>query len=124
MKIFLVLIFQISYLYAAHAGGISGKVTADGKVPKGTLYIYAKKFDGSMRMPLAVKKIADPQFPVSFELSSKDAMMKSVPFTGPFKITARLSPSGDPMDKSGPEAVTTKAVAIGVKDIQLTLKSK
>lgn len=49
-------------------------------------------------------------------------MMKGIPFKGPFEVTARLSPSGGVMDKSGAEAKTKEAIKIGTKNIVLTLK--
>jgi hypothetical protein len=120
MKIILLIpLFIISSLYA---GSIKGTILAKGKIPKGVLYIFAKKFDGSMPMPLAVKRIANPKFPVKFELSEKDQMMKGMPFKGPFKITARISPNGSATDKSGMEKSTTKKVEIGDSGIQITLK--
>ncbi len=119
MKLILVMCFLIANLGLAET--ISGEVSVKGKVPKGVLFIFAKKFDGTMRMPLAVKKIEKPVFPVKFELSQKDAMMKQIPFEGPFAITARISPSGSPMDKSGLEVVTKKKIELGQKDIKLIL---
>lgn len=105
------------------ASDIQGEVSVKGKVPKGTLFIFAKKFDGSMPMPLAVKKIDSPKFPVKFSLGEANKMIPSLPFKGPFKIVARLSPSGGAMDKSGVEASTTKAVNIGDKGIKIVLKA-
>lgn len=105
----------------ALAQSISGEVNIKGKVPAGVLYIFAKKFDGKMPMPLAVKKIENPKFPVKFELSQKDAMMKQIPFEGPFVVIARISPSGSALDKNGIESSTTKPVNLGQKDIQIIL---
>ncbi len=48
-------------------------------------------------------------------------MVKGVPFEGPFKVTARISPSGGVMDKSGIEAETKKPIKIGDKDIEIIL---
>jgi len=104
------------------ANSLEGIVTYKEKQATGVLFIFAKKFDGTMPLPLAVKRIANPKFPLSFSLSAKDAMMKSIPFEGPFKVTARLTKSGDVMDKSGPEGVTTKSLEIGAKGIKIDLK--
>ena len=117
----------IIFILAAFMNPIFGKslegvVTYKEKQAKGVLFIFAKKFDGSMRMPLAVKRIENPTFPVKFSLSAKDAMIKSIPFKGPFKVIARLSKSGDVMDKSGPEAATVKSLDIGSKEILIKLK--
>lgn len=115
------LIFCLLFANVATAQLISGEVSIKGDVPKGTLYIFAKKFDGKMPMPLAVKKIENPKFPVKFELGPEDAMMKQIPFKGPFKITARISPSGSATDKSGLEVSTEKEINAGDKNVKLTL---
>jgi hypothetical protein len=104
------------------ANSLDGIVTYKEKQASGVLFIFAKKFDGTMPMPLAVKRIPNPKFPLTFSLSAKDAMMKSIPFEGPFKVTARLTKSGDVMDKSGPEGVTTKSLKIGAKGIKINLE--
>ena len=119
MKLIFIVTLMLGNL--AFAGSISGEVTIKGEVPKGVLFIFAKKFGGKMPMPLAVKKINNPKFPLQFELSDKDAMMKQIPFKGPFVITARLSPSGSAMDKSGVETSTTEKIKLGQKDIKLIL---
>ena len=73
-------------------------------------------------MPLAVKKIQSPEYPVKFELSQKDAMMRNFKFEGPFKITARVSPSGSATDKTGKEVSTIKPVNLGEKGLELVLE--
>lgn len=125
MKVILllmVLIAQISLACAADT--VSGIVRFEGKPPAGVLFITAKKYNSKMAMPLAVKKIEAPKFPVKFELSQKDAMMKSIPFEGPFKIMAKISPSGGAMDKSGPIVMLDFPVNIGHKDLELVLKNQ
>lgn len=107
------------------ANEISGEVNlAKGAVlkPGGVLFIFAKK--PSTPMPAAVLRIPDPQLPLKFNLSEKNAMAPGTPFDGPFIITARYSPNGDAMDKSGPEGMTSKPVAVGSKNIKLQLKPK
>jgi len=104
-----------------HAKSLSGVVSIKGKVPKGTLYVFAKKFGSAMPMPLAVQKIESPKFPLKFILDESKKMMPSLPFKGPFVIVARISPSGSAMDKSGVEVKTSKPINLGAKDIQLPL---
>lgn len=118
------LIICLLSLNIAFANSISGVIEVKGKVPSGVLYIFAKKYDGKMPMPLAVKKIEKPTFPLKFSLSAADKMMPNMPFNGPFKVVARLSPSGDASDKSGVEAVTTAPVKMGDKAIKLVLTGK
>jgi hypothetical protein len=119
MKLLIVLTMFISNI--ALAGSISGVVSIKGDIPKGTLFIFAKKFGGKMPMPLAVKKIENPVFPIKFSLSEEDAMMKQIPFKGPFEVTARISPSGSAMDKSGVQVSTTEVVKLGQENIKLIL---
>jgi hypothetical protein len=116
------LILLLLFTFNVFAGNISGVIKTQGEIPKGTLYVFAKKFDSSSRMPLAVKKITNPSFPLKFSLSEKDSMMKGIPFVGPFKVIARISPNGGVMDKSGVEASTQSEVKMGAKDIEILLK--
>ena len=110
----------------AFAGSISGKITLiksdKTQAPKGVLYIFARKYNSKMRMPLAVKRIENPKYPVNFTLSEADAMIKSIPFKGPFQVVARVSPSGSATDKTGIEVSTTSPVELGAKAIKLELK--
>lgn len=119
MKLVLILCIVLGNLVLAQS--VSGEVIIKGGNPKGVLYVFAKRFGGEMPMPLAVMRIANPKFPVKFELSQKNAMIKDTPFKGPFMIVARLSPSGDAFDKSGMEVSTTKKIELGEKDIKLVL---
>jgi len=121
MKLAIVFIF-FNMMTCCFGNTLDGVVTYKNAQATGVLYIFAKKFDGSMPMPLAVKRIPNPKFPLKFSLSAKDAMMKSIPFEGPFKVIARLTKSGDVMDKSGPQGETKKSLAIGTKKITIELK--
>lgn len=118
MKTILILTLIANTILAAT---ISGTIEIKGEVPKGVLYVFAKKFSG-MPMPLAVKRIENPKFPYQFTLSDADKMMKNMPFEGPFKVVARISPSGSATDKSGIEVMTTEPVKDGAKDLKLVLK--
>jgi hypothetical protein len=117
----IILILSLTFGNICFSQSISGEVSIKGANPKGVLYIFAKKFGGKMPMPLAVKRIVNPKFPVKFNLSQADAMMKQIPFKGPFVVTARLSPSGDVSDKSGVEISTIKKIEMNQKNIQLIL---
>lgn len=66
-----------------------------------------------MPMPLMVKKIVSPRFPLTFSLSEADKMIKSMPLQAPFEVTVRVSPSGSPMDKSGVQVKSKKPVNFG-----------
>ncbi len=122
MKLITITLIALSAL-SISAESLSGTVSAEGVAPKGTLYIFAKKYGSPMPMPLAVKRIDSPKYPVNFKLDESNKMMKDLPFQGPFAITARISPSGSAMDKSGVEAKTTKPIELGSKNIQITIKA-
>lgn len=115
------------FVCGAHAapGEISGQVTLAKGVtlkPGGILFIFAKK-DGNP-MPAAVIRVPDPKLPHKFTMSAKDAMVPGTPFDGPFTITARFSPTGDVMDKSGPEGVGPKPVTVGTSDVKIEMRIK
>ncbi len=121
MKLFCLLFIFSMYSFA---GEIKGIVSIEGKAPKGTLFIFAKGYQSKMPMPMAVLKIESPKFPHKFTLSEANKMMPNMPFKGPFTITARISPSGSAMDKSGVQVSTTKAIKIGDEGIKLVLNNK
>ncbi len=134
-----VVIFVIGLLLAFSSNAESNK-TLSGVVtlskgseraitPNGTLFIFAKKASQAEAKgvpPLAVLRIPSPQFPVQFSLSQENAMMAGTPFEGPFVVSARYSPSGDALDKSGPEGATNskKPLKAGAKNISIELKKK
>ncbi len=119
----LALLFSIPAF--ATTGEISGMVTLAKGVtlkPGGVLFIFAKK--AGTPMPVAVLRVPSPTFPVHYSLSEKNVMSPGTPFSGPLLVSGRYSPSGDAMDKSGPEGSSATAVEIGKSDINLELKAK
>lgn len=56
------------------------------------LYIMARKDVGP---PLAVKKVQDLQFPLSYSLSAEDVMFPGTPFQGEVRIVARIDRDGN-----------------------------
>lgn len=79
----------------------------------GTLFVMVRNAGSPDRgPPVAVKKIDAPAFPVSFEVSPADVMMKGMPFTGPFDVYARLDRDGDPMTRD-PEDLVVSVPAAG-----------
>lgn len=124
MKTLIALLLLVANVYAGPTE-ISGEVLLGHGVvlkPGGVLFISAKT--NGIPMPAAVLRITEPKFPLKFSISGKNAMAPGTPFEGPFTITARYSPSGDAMDKSGPEGATSKPVAVGTSDLKLELKAK
>ena len=104
---------------------ISGQITvAKGAVikPGGALFVMAK--EPGKAMPVAVVRVVEPKFPFKFSLTSKNAMVAGTAFTGSYLITARYSPTGDAMDKSGPEGTEAKPIAVGRNDVKIEMKAK
>ncbi len=96
---------------------------------QGTLFIFAKnagQASANGSPPLAVLRIPDPKFPLTFSLSAENVMMAGTVFEGPFAVYARYSPSGDALDKSGPqgEARSKKQIKLGEKNISIELNKK
>ncbi|MCB0220309.1 MAG: hypothetical protein KDH09_11485 [Chrysiogenetes bacterium] len=88
--------------------------------PGNVLYIIARKSESGP--PAAVKRIADPRFPLAFELGPKDSMVPGIEFTGPLSIKARLSRSGDAMPRAGDiEGVYPEPVEPGQSGIEILL---
>jgi len=116
----------------ALAGEISGvieldKAAKDSVTATGSLFVFAKKSGSENEKgvpPIAVLRIANPQFPQKFSLTEANVMMPGTPFAGPLVISARYSPSGDAMDKSGPNGIDKKHAKtdLGEKNIKIILK--
>lgn len=110
------------------AGQVSGEVTVSKESKKiegtgGALYIMAKKNGGQPGPPMAVLRLENPKFPVKFTLSKENAMMPGVQFEGPMTVIARFSPSGNAMDKSGPQGQADQ-VQVGDSKIKIELNGK
>lgn len=121
------ILFSLMMVFHVHAAPkeISGIVTLAKGVtlkPGGVLFIFAKTAGNPM--PAAVLRIPDPKMPYKFTLSEKNAMAPGTPFDGPFTVTARYAPSGDAMDKTGPEGSEAKPVAVGASNVKIEMKAK
>lgn len=105
---------------AAPSGGgpISGSIALDpaaGEAGDGTIFIVLRNAGMPNRgPPIAVKKIDDPSFPVEFQVSAADVMMKGMPFMGPFDIYVRLDRDGNAMTKDAGDLVN-EGPAAGIK---------
>lgn len=95
--------------------------------PSGRLFIFAHRAGAPTQgmPPVAVMKVENPQFPVKFSLSSANVMIQGMQFSGALKISARYSPTGDAIDKSGPKGSDEKNESVTPGDhkgIKITLK--
>jgi cytochrome c-type biogenesis protein CcmH len=80
------------------SGVIAGHVSIDpelaGKVsPTDVLFVIVRR-PGNAPRPLAAKRIDHPQFPVAFEISSKDMMMEGSELKGMVDVIARVDKDG------------------------------
>lgn len=136
-----ILILSLATLFTMNAfavdktGQVSGEVTLKKGLEKSlsseaVLFVFAKKAGvaaGNGAMPIAVLRVPQPKFPYKFNLTAANVMAPGTPFEGPFSLYARLSPSGDAMDKSGPQGESLggkKGIQNGQKDVKIELKAK
>jgi len=107
------------------AGGtISGTITVDASlqssVPSGgLLFVIARAAGASGGPPMAVLRIADPRFPLDFEIGPKNVMIPRMRFEGDIDITARVDGDGNAMtrlpgDLSGQTREPNRPGATGV----------
>ena len=90
---------------AAAAGGapLSGTVRIAPelaeRVPSGAvLFLIART--GPAGPPTAVRRIAEPSFPLDFTIGPDDRMLAAMPFEGPFQLVARVDADRDAVTKN------------------------
>jgi cytochrome c-type biogenesis protein CcmH len=90
--------------------------------PNAVLFIMARAPGQTAGPPAAVKRIANPTFPLEIDLSAADSMMGQ-PLPATVRIEARLDSDGDAMTKnpSDPKAAQDGVVTNGTK-VNLVLK--
>ncbi len=90
--------------------------------PTDTVFIFARAAEGS-RMPLALMQVKVSELPARFTLDDTMAMSKDMKLsTVPSVIVgARVSKSGRPMPSSGDLEGLSKPVAVGTKDVSVTI---
>jgi cytochrome c-type biogenesis protein CcmH len=90
--------------------------------PNAVLFIIARAAGQTAGPPAAVKRIANPTFPLEVDLSAADSMMGQ-PLPATVRIEARLDADGDPLTKnpSDPHAVQDGVATNGTK-VSLVLK--
>jgi hypothetical protein len=75
-------------------GTIEVAPALEARIPAGAvLFLVARRSDAGP--PLAVKRIADPRFPLDFSIGPGDRMIQSMPFAGPIHLSARLDADGN-----------------------------
>jgi cytochrome c-type biogenesis protein CcmH len=94
-----------------------------GRIPTdAVLFIIAR--GAGAGPPLAVKRVANPEFPVAFSIGPEDRMIQTMPFAAPIALSARLDGDGNATSRS-PGDVTGAAagepIAPGAAGIVIVL---
>lgn len=88
--------------------------------PSAVLFIIARRGDGP---PVAVKRIPNPAFPVTFSLGPEDRMLRDRPFEGELMLVARLKRDGaaGPPAPGDLEGRLDRAVQVGQHGVRIKL---
>jgi len=79
-----------------------------GRVPSGAvLFVIART--AQRGPPLAVLRIENPSFPLTFSIGPENRMIQSMPFAGDISISARVDADGNAMTKSPGDLQGTSA---------------
>ena len=93
-----------------------------GRVPSGgVLFLIARSGGGGP--PLAVVRVPEPSFPLSFEIGPENRMIPTIPFAGELKLSARLDQDGDAASRAPGDlqGVAEGAHAPGTTGVTITL---
>lgn len=109
------------------ASSISGRVTISDSIkaqanPTDVVFIYAHAEQGSP-MPLAIMRTTVQALPLDFNLDDSMAMRPDAKLSGQSHVTvkARISKSGQAMPQPGDLIGTLLRVAVGAKQVKLTI---
>lgn len=104
---------------------VRGKVhLADGVEPVrgAVLFVIARSRGAVGGPPLAVMRIANPQFPQAFELGPDQVMIPTLSFEGPLSISARLDADGNAMTRGPDDPMTVSDTAAVPGDLGIDLR--
>jgi cytochrome c-type biogenesis protein CcmH len=97
----------------------------EGLIPKGTgtLFIITRLKGEGGGPPLAVKRVEDPVFPIGFQMSQANVMIKGNRFRGEVTLTAKWSRQGSPMVVASGDLSTTsrRDVMVGTRELEIIL---
>lgn len=109
----------------AQAGTISGQIfVADELVEnvngQAVLFIIARKEVGP---PLAVKRVLQPTFPLTYSLSESDAMIPGTVFQGEMIVKARLDADGNAGQLASGDMTgeTSRTVPVGTSGVDIKI---
>lgn len=111
----------------ASGGTVGGTVNLSDAVkakvgPTDTVFIFARHAEGS-RMPLALTQVKVSELPAKFTLDDTMAMSPDMKLSAAPSVVvgARVSKSGRPMPSSGDLEGISKPVALGTRDVTVTI---
>jgi hypothetical protein len=112
------------------AGPIEGRVElpdeAAGRPTSGVLFVIARPQGVQGGPPLAVLRIADPQFPLEFSIGPDNVMIPSMRFEGAISLSARLDADGNAMTR-GAEDISSQVeepLSPGTTGVKLLLTER
>lgn len=113
------------------AGVIAGRVTIAPELaaqlsPTDTLFIIVRRPQGPPR-PIAVRRIDGPRFPVAFEITNEDVMIRGSGLSGMVNVVARLDRDGraGPPEAGDMEGAFDKnPTLVGGRDIHITINEQ
>ena len=86
------------------------------------LFVIARRRGAVGGPPLAVMRVANPEFPQAFELGPDQVMIPSLTFEGPLSVSARLDADGNAMTRSPDDPTTVSDTAAVPGDMELELR--
>lgn len=106
---------------------VSGMIRLDPKVKdmdsKATLFIIARPAGAGGGPPLAVKKIDQPIFPLSYVIGAENVMMQGTPFTGKINLSVRLDKDGNPTTRTPGDLIGSyqEPVDVGSENVDIII---
>ena len=90
------------------------------------LFIIARPEGTRGGPPLAVLRIDEPSFPVSFQIGPDDVMIPSMQFAGSISLTARLDADGNAMTRGASDlsGAVGEALTPGATGVRLVLSER
>ncbi|MCR9094373.1 MAG: hypothetical protein NXI30_09160 [bacterium] len=116
---------------AGAGGAILGEIAlapelAMARPDQGVLFVIARPQGATGGPPLAVLRIPDPDFPLSFSIGPENVMIPTMQFAGPISLSARLDADGNAMTR-GPGDISSPVVeglTPGEAGVELTLSER
>ena len=109
----------------ANAAPVSGVVRVAPEIARevpggGVVFLIARRGPGP---PVAVRRVADPSFPLRFSIGPEDRMIEGIPFEGPLEIEARLDLDGEAISR-GPDDLSGRSAGghqPGASDVEIVI---